>query len=273
MEHTRSRRKIGLIGCGTIGGFIARQVDRWVEVELSAIADSDAAKAEQLAAAVTGSPRILSNEELISQVDLVVEAAGKDVVPWLIGRVIEQGKEALIMSLGGMLALSDEQWKALASYQGHIYLPSGAIAGLDAIKAASLGRLSSVTLTSRKPPAGLQGAPYLKRQGLDISSLSEPLVVFEGSAREAVAGFPQNVNVAAALSLAGLGPDRTRVRIIADPHISTNIHEIEATGDFGRITTRSENAPSPTNPKTSYLAALSAVATLTRIINPLQLGS
>jgi aspartate dehydrogenase len=267
------KKKIGLIGCGTIGGFIAHKVNDWPEVELLAVADADSAKAAELAGSVASSPRILSNEQLISTVDLVVEAAVRDIVPSLISGVMRQGKDILIMSVGGMLDLSAEQWQALAGYSGHVYLPSGAIAGLDALKAANWGRLSSVTITSRKPPAGLAGAPYLKQQGMDVSSLTEPKVVFEGSAKEAVAGFPKNVNVAAALSLAGLGHERTQVRIIADPHIKVNIHEIEMVGDFGRITTRTENLPAPGNPKTSYLAALSAVATLKRVVSPLQLGS
>ncbi len=272
LENTQ-KLKIGLLGCGTINSFIAKRLDSWPEVELAAIADCDLSKAAELAESSSSTPQILSTEELIHQVDLVVEAAVKDVVPALIDAVIKQGKSALIMSLGGILNLSESQWQALTAYKGRIYLPSGAIAGIDAIKAAKHGTLSSVTITSRKPPAGLQGAPYLVEHNLDIGSITEPMVVFKGAACEAVAGFPKNVNVAAALSLAGLGPHKTKVRIIADPHIKTNTHEIEASGDFGRIITRTENLPSPDNPKTSYLAALSALATLDRIINPIQLGS
>ncbi len=266
-------KKIGIIGCGTIGSFIARKIDGWEGVELTAISDCDSAKATKLAGEISSSPQILSNEQLIKQVDIVVEAASKAIVPSLINGIIKEGKTALFMSIGGILELNDEQWQALSSYREKIYLPSGAIAGLDAIKAAKFGKLSSVTLTSRKPPRGLLGAPYLEQKKLDISSITKPKVVFEGSAKEAVAGFPKNVNVAAALSLAGLGPLKTQVRIIADPDIKTNTHEIEAVGDFGKITTKTENLPSPDNPKTSYLASLSAVATLNRIINPIQLGS
>lgn len=271
--HGDRIKKIGLVGCGTIGSFIARKIDSWEGVELTAIADCDSAKATKLATSLARSPQTLSIEQLIKQVDIVVEAASKTVVPSLMDGIIKEGKTALFMSIGGILELNDKQWQALSSYREKIYLPSGAIAGLDAIKAAKFGNLLSVTLTSRKPPRGLLGAPYLKQQGLDISSITTPQVVFEGNAKEAVAGFPKNVNVAAALSLAGLGPLKTKIKIIADPGIKTNTHEIEAVGDFGRITTKTENLPSPDNPKTSYLASLSAVATLERIISSVQLGS
>jgi aspartate dehydrogenase len=272
MENTQ-KLKIGLLGCGTINSFIAKRIDDWPEIELTAIADCDVNKATKLAETIKSTPHLLSNEALVDQVDVVVEAAVKEVVPALIDGVIRRGNSALILSLGGILELNDTQWQALKSHQGRIYLPSGAIAGIDAVKAAKYGKLSSVTITSRKPPAGLQGAPYLTEHKLDINSLTEPKIVFEGTAKQAIAGFPKNVNVAVALSLAGLGPHKTRVRIIADPQLETNTHEIEAIGDFGRIVTRTENLPSPANPRTSYLAALSAMATLERITNPIQLGS
>jgi aspartate dehydrogenase len=165
------------------------------------------------------------------------------------------------MSVGGLLdnmELYDEARRSGVRVQ----LPSGALCGLDGIRAAMEGGLHSVTLTTRKPPAGLAGAPYLVERGIDISHLDEPLVVFDGNAREAVRAFPANVNVAASLSLAGIGPDETRVRIIADPDISLNIHEVVAEGAFGRLTAVTENLPSPRNVKSSYLASLSATAEL-----------
>lgn len=154
-----------------------------------------------------------------------------------------------------------------------IYLPSGALTGLDGVKSAAVGRIDSVTLTTRKPPAGLSGAPYLAREGIDLSSLREEKVIFEGSAEEAVEGFPRNINVAATLSLAGIGVAKTRVRIIADPKISRNIHEIEVEGEFGRLISRTENLPSPSNPKTSLLAIFSAIATLKSLASPVRIGT
>jgi aspartate dehydrogenase len=181
----------------------------------------------------------------------------------------------MIMSIG---ALADEKlWEQIKSlaleHNCKVYLPSGAIVGLDGLKSASIGGINSVMLTTRKPPSGLQGAPYIERQGIDLSSLKRATVIFEGCAEDAVKGFPANVNVAATLSLAGIGAKRTKIRIIADPAISRNVHEIHVEGEFGRFETRAENIPSPSNPRTSYLAALSAVATLKKIAEPVQIGT
>jgi aspartate dehydrogenase len=154
-----------------------------------------------------------------------------------------------------------------------LYVPSGAIAGLDAIKGAMLGRVFKVTLTTRKSPRALEGAPYVVKKGIDLGALKEPTTIFSGSAEEAVPAFPANINVAAALSLAGIGADKTLVRIIADPACDKNIHEIEVEGDFGRLVTRMENVPSPHNPKTSYMAALSAIGLLQRITASLVVGT
>ncbi|MBI4708486.1 MAG: DUF108 domain-containing protein, partial [Candidatus Omnitrophica bacterium] len=153
-----------------------------------------------------------------------------------------------------------------------IYLPSGAICGLDGVKSASLGRIDKVTLTTRKPPRSLEGAPYLVSKGINLSQIKQETLLFEGTAEEAIRGFPQNVNVCATLSIAGIGPEKTRVKIITSPFYTSNIHEVEAEGAFGRLTVRTENVPSPQNPKTSYLAALSAIATLKQILEPVKIG-
>ncbi len=136
-----------------------------------------------------------------------------------------------------------------------------------------MGRLTSVTLTTRKPPRAFRGAPGLARRGIRPERVRAPKLLFQGSARKAAALFPQNINVAATLALAGLGPARTRVRIIADPRVRANIHEIEARGSFGKLTVRAENRASARNPKTSQLAIQSAVALLERILRPIRIGS
>jgi aspartate dehydrogenase len=139
---------------------------------------------------------------------------------------------------------------------------SGAIAGLDGVRGAVVGQVDSVTLTTRKPPKGLAGAPYLVDHGIDLDSLTKDTVVFDGTAREACRGFPTNVNVSAALSLAGVGPDRTRVQIIAVPGGTFNQHRIEVRGEFGRLTVEIENVPSATNPRTGLLSIYSSIACL-----------
>jgi len=156
---------------------------------------------------------------------------------------------------------------------GRLWLPSGAIAGLDGVKAAVMAGVDSVTLTTTKPSEGLAGAPGIKEKAIDLNRIKVATEVYNGPADEACRLFPQNVNVAASLSLAGIGPKRTMVRIIADPNVDKNIHEIEVKGDFGVLRTRVENVPSPENPRTSYLAILSALATLRKLTQQMQVGT
>ena len=265
--------RIGIIGCGTIGSELSKAIGaRIPEASLVALADIDEGKARKLADSLPGNPPVLSPEELISQVDLVVECASVSVSAEMAEKTLSRGKDILVMSVGGLLGR--ENLFLLARKKNcRIYLPSGALAGLDGVKSAAAGRVDSVTLTTRKPPTGLKGAPYLLEKGIDLNSLTEEKVVFEGTAEEAIEGFPKNINVAAALSLAGIGAAETRVRIVADPKISRNVHEIEVEGEFGKLISRTENLPSPSNPKTSFLAILSAIATLKAIVNPVRVGT
>jgi len=211
--------------------------------------------------------------ELVGASDLLVEAASKAAAPAIIRSALERSRDVLVMSVGGLLEHATELIGLAEKHGKRLYVPSGAIAGVDAIKGAMVGRVFKVTLTTRKPPHSLESAPYIVQKGIDLKPLEKPTVIFSGSAREAVPAFPANINVAAALSLAGLGADKTEVRIIADPTTDKNTHEIEAEGDFGKLFVRMENVPSPTNPKTSYMAALSAIALLRRITAPLVVGT
>ena len=272
--YSKKMKKIGLIGCGTIGREIATAIDRGtIEMELTALSDISAPQAEALKKDLKNfSPKILDKEDLVRISDLVVEAASKDAVPELLKLCIEHGRDILIMSMGGLLGQED-LLKQAAQKNISIYRPSGALAGLDAIKAAKIANIKSACLTTTKPSKGLEGAPYIKEHGIILADIKEKKIIFEGSASEAVKGFPKNVNVAALLSMAGLGPEKTKVIIIADPNAARNCHEVEVEGDFGKIITRTENLPSPNNPKTSYLACLSAVATLKSITASLKIGT
>lgn len=176
------------------------------------------------------------------------------------------------MSVGGLLR--DQRWRRAAGRsKGKVYLPSGALAGLDGVKALAVGRIRTVSLTTRKPPRALADAPYVRQKRLKLQRLRRPRVVFEGSAREAVQAFPQNTNIAAAVTLAsGLSSDRTRVTVIADPTIRRNRHELDVAGDCGRIRCEIESRPSA-NPKTSELAVRSAIATLGRLFEPVVIGT
>jgi len=267
--------KIGLVGCGAIGSEIAKSIDRGViSAQLVAVCDHNPETAKKLIDRLKIKPVKANLDELVNRSDLVVEAASQRAVPAIAKAALEKGRNVMIMSVG---ALADADLyrsiKRMASEHGSkVYLPSGAISGLDGLKSASVGSIKRITLTTTKSPESLGGAPYIREMKIDLGGLKEPTTVFEGSAAEAVKAFPANVNVAATLCLAAR-EGNVRVRIIADPNIKVNRHEIVAEGDFGQITTRVENVPSPKNPKTSYLAALSAIATLRSIVEPIKIGT
>lgn len=266
--------RIGLIGCGTIGTRIAMGIDTGqISATLSCVVDINQEKAEDLVQDLKcQSPKILDIDGVWGEANLVVEAASASLVPELLSMAVKHRIDCLILSVGGLLG-EDELIKAAKEAGIKIYCPSGAIAGLDAVATAALGRVDSVRLTTRKPPQGLKGAPYVLENQIKLDGLEEEMTIFEGNALSACKAFPKNINVAAALSLAGIGPERTMVRIIADSKATRNSHQIEVVGEFGNLLTRTENLPSPFNPKTSYLAALSAVACLKRITSSLILGS
>lgn len=269
------RTKIGIIGCGTIGTELAQAIEKRFshQAELLAICDLDKDKAKQLSLSLSSNAKIVSIDELIKVCDLIVEAASGQVSYEIAQKALQNNKDVMIMSVGGILD-GHEQLFSLAQSKGcRIYLPSGAIAGMDAVKGASMAKINKATLTTRKPPRGLAGAPYITENKIDLSAIKEETLIFEGSAFQAIKGFPKNVNVCVALSLAGIGAKETKVKIITSPDYKANMHEVEIEGDFGRLVARTENVPSPTNPKTSFLASLSAIATLKNILDVVKIGT
>lgn len=266
--------RIGVIGCGTIGGEICGAIDSGlVHAALVGIHDLRTEATDQVARRLRQPPPVLSQREVIEAADLIVEATSRDVAPGIIRAALGHGRDIMVMSVGGLLGCLDEALLLARSRSRRIYVPTGAIAALDAVKGAGVATVSRVTLTTRKPPQALAGAPFVVKNQINLEGLREPAVIFSGSASDAVPAFPANVNVAAALSLAGIGPERTEVRVIADPTCDKNVHEIEMEGSFGRMTARMENVPSPTNPKTSYMASLSAIALLQRLTAALVIGT
>jgi aspartate dehydrogenase len=211
-------------------------------------------------------------EEAVKKADLIVECSEKQAVYEIASKTLNSGKDIMLMSTSGLVEHM-ELLELAREKNCCIYLPSGAIAGLDGVKSAAVGKIESVTLTTTKNPKALASAPYVIEKKINIEEIKSKTVIFDGMAKEAVKGFPANINVCVALSLAGIGLDKTKVKIIADPAVHVNIHEIEVKGDVGRIYTRVENIPSPVNPKTSFLAALSAIATFKRIIDPVKIGT
>jgi aspartate dehydrogenase len=265
--------RIGIVGCGTIGSEIALAIDeKKVECVLVALWDKDKEKAQVLSNRLKNqSPKIAPPISWADDVDLIVESASQQAVSELLPLAIEKGKDILVMSVGGLIG-KEELINRAKEKDCRIFIPSGALAGLDAVQSANIGEIKSATLTTIKPPKALLGAPYIEQRGIDLFSFNEQTTIYEGNAREAIKLFPANVNVAAALSLAGIGVDKTKVKIVVDPNAETNIHKIEVEGDFGKITAQTENNPSPSNPRTSYLAILSAISLLRKLTSPLRIG-
>lgn len=255
-------KKIGIIGCGTIGASIAEFIQRQLrsKARVVALSDIDSKKADSLSKKIKPHPIVTNIDNLIKKSDLVIEAAGVSVSAAIARKAVSRKKSVLIMSTGGLLIDPG------IIKNPNVYIPSGAICGLDGLKAASIGRVKSVSLTTRKPLKGLKGAPYFKEKGIDIDRIKRETVVYDGTAQDAIKHFPKNINVAATLSLYGLGPKRTKVKIITSPKYTKNVHEIEVEGEFGSLFARTENVPSKTNPKTSQLAIYSALAKLKEMI-------
>lgn len=265
--------RVGIVGVGAIGQTIAKALDQGkVAAILVAINEKDQAKAEAFASTLTHRPLILPLDKLIARSEVIIEAASQEALAEIAPKVLEAKKDLLVLSVGGLLR--HEEWFRLAQEKGcRILVPSGAIAGLDGLKAASIGEIWSVTLVSRKPVHALKGARYVVLKGIDLEVLEEETIIFEGPAREACKAFPTTANVAAALSLAGIGAEKTRVKVLAVPGGSRNLHEIAVEGEFGRLQVFVENVPSEENPKTSKLAALSALATLDGLAHSLRIGT
>ncbi len=272
--------KIALIGCGAIGSVLAKAIDegRAGDAELAWLYDLKPEKSEALAKKLRLKPRIAGSAAEIyadKTVGLVIEAASQLAVEQYSLDVIRSDKDFMVMSVG---AFADEKLlkavRSAAEQSGRrIYIPSGAVLGIDGIKAAELGEIEEATLTTRKPPATLAYSAYLKERGIKLRGLKKSRIVFAGSAREAVKAFPQSVNVAATLSLAGIGLDKTKVRIIADPKLDRNVHEIRVRGKAGELVTGARNVPFPDSPRTSYLAALSAIQTLRNLSESIRVGT
>lgn len=266
--------KIGIIGCGAIGSYLAKRIDKELnrETRLVAISDIRSSSVKDLLKTLHQKPAILDLNSLIKKSDLIIEATSVASCRSFLPDVLSAGKNILIMSVGALLANAGAIKKAKRS-GSVIYIPSGAIAGVDAFKAAKLGKIKSVKITTRKPAASLSTSFYVQKRNINLSALKKDKVLFSGNANDAIKNFPQNINVAAVLSLATLGGRKTIVKIIASPNLERNIHEIEIYADCGKIITRTENVASIENPKTSFLAMLSAFATLKGIISPVKIGT
>jgi len=268
--------RIGIVGCGAIGSSLAQAIVRGSAggVQLAAFYDLDNLKSAALAKRLKKKSLAAENlGVLIRNSDLVVEAASAKASFSIAKRALASGKSIMVMSVGGIVRGFNSLSKLAARNNCKVYLPSGAISGIDALKAANTGKIKNITLITTKNPSGFKGVEYVRQKGINLFGLKKDVVLFSGKAKDAVRYFPQNINVAAVLSLAGIGISKTRVKIIASPKVSRNIHEIKIESAAGDISTRTENILHPDNPKTSYLAVLSAVAVLRQIPEPVRIGT
>jgi aspartate dehydrogenase len=267
--------RVGLVGCGTIGSRVALALNRTYRTvaRITALHDTNVVHAVKLQRRLVPRPAILTLPALVKRCDLIIEAASAGAALPVATRALRAGRDVLIMSVGGLLA--DRSWKRLAkSSRGRMLIPSGALAALDGVKAMAVGRVRRVSLTTRKPPQALAGAPYVVRRRLQLRGLKRARVIFQGTPSDVVKAFPQNTNIAAALSLA-LGERQgavPRIRVIADPAARRNAHVLEVEGDSGRLLCRIESRPSA-NPKTSELAVRSAIASLDRVFGSVAIGT
>lgn len=263
---------VAIGGLGAIGLKLARALDAGVDgLRLVAVAARDQAKAQASLRGFRAPPALVSLEELAAA-DIVVEAAPAAVFQRIATAAIEAGRIFVPASVGALLPRMELVRRAKET-GARIVVPTGALLGLDAVRAAAEGVVDSVTIESRKPPRGLEGAPYLVQHGIDVSGISAPMRVFEGNAFDAAAGFPANVNVAAALALAGIGPVRTRVEIWADPGVDRNVHTIRVEAEAARLSMTIENVPSEENPRTGRITALSMLACLRGLVATLKVGT
>jgi aspartate dehydrogenase len=271
-KSSGSKARVAVAGLGAIGESVVRALDRGIEgLVLTAVSAQNAAKHRAWLDALESSPEILPIEQLAEVADIVVECAPSKLVRAIVAPVVTRGKTAIVLSVGALL--DNEDLIGLAKDNGgQIVVPTGALIGLDAVTAAAEGTIHSVRLVTRKPLNGLAGAPHLVANNIEIEGLTEPLRIFEGSAREAAKGFPANLNVGVALSLAGIGPDLTRVEIWADPTVTRNTHRIEVDSDSARFSMTIENIPSE-NPKTGRITALSVIACLRKQRASLRIGT
>jgi aspartate dehydrogenase len=271
-KNPPAQMRVAVAGLGAIGSKVVEALDRGIDgLVLTAVSVQNVDKHRTWLASLRAPPKLLPLEELAEAADLVVECAPSRLVRSIVAPVVMRGKIAVVLSVGALLENYDLVELA-KQHGGQIVVPAGALIGLDAVTAAAEGTIHSVQMVTRKPVRGLSGAPYIVENNIDIERISEPLKIFDGTAREAAKGFPANLNVAVALSLAGIGPDLTRVQIWADPTVTRNTHRIEVDSDSARFSMSIENIPSE-NPRTGLITALSVIACLRKLRASLRIGT
>lgn len=266
--------RVALLGGGTIARLVLQR--RMPGIEVVALAGRGPHSRAAALAREFSVPYVVGRERLLAaRPEAVVEAASHEAVREHLVALLQAGVSVVVLSAGALAddALRAAAEQAAAASGALLYVPSGGIGGLDALKTACLAGVDEVSIRVAKPPAAWKGIPYVEELGVDLDALRAPRTLFEGPARQGVPHFPQNVNIAAVLSLAGVGMDRTRLEVVADPSLTLNTHTIRVSGAAGRMTVVLENVPAPENPKTSWLACYSALAALETLRTRVRFGT
>lgn len=267
-----SESRVAIAGLGAVGKVIANELDKGIPgLRLTAVSAKNVDKATEFVQQLNREVPVVALSQLIEYADVIVECAPPELLPSIAAPVLAAGKKLVVLSVGALLA-HPELTEAAIENGGSILVPTGALIGLDAVVAAAEGTIHSVRMTTRKPLRGLAGAPFLLENGIDVASITSPTRIFSGTAREAAKGFPANLNVSVALSLAGVGPDLTMLEVWADPTVTRNTHHIEVDADTASFNMTIENIPSE-NPKTGLITARSAIALLRKLGAPVKIGT
>ncbi len=264
-----------IIGAGFIGHTLAEAAGSIESISKIFIYDRHGERAEATAASIDKATVVGDIISCLDDVELAIEAASQNAVREFAEQILRHNVNLMMLSIGAIMEVEfRNRLRAIAGKNDvKIYLPSGAIGGVDYINAASSSNIGEVVLTTKKPPSHFGEVEFIREKGIDLDAIESPTVIFEGGAAEAVRHFPKNINVAATLALASGGLDNLKIKLIADPSIKRNQHTIEIKGEFGEASFVLSNLPSPKNPKTSYLAAISAVALLRKITSEFWIGT
>jgi aspartate dehydrogenase len=272
MTSSTRKTRVAVVGLGAIGRSLVEALDHGIDgLVLAAVAAGNPAKHRDFLATLSSMPAVLPIADLSEVCDMVIECAPAELLRSIVAPFVSRGKTAIVLSAGALLD-NDDLIAIAKDNGGQIVVPTGALIGLDAVTAAAEGIIHSVRMVTRKPVRGLAGAPYIVANNIDIETITAPLKIFEGTAREAAKGFPANLNVVVALSLAGIGPDRTTLEIWADPALTRNTHRVEVDADSASFAMSIENIPSD-NPKTGRITALSVIAFLRKQGAALRVGT
>ncbi|HLJ01470.1 MAG TPA: aspartate dehydrogenase [Bradyrhizobium sp.] len=272
LMNKEGRLRVAIAGLGPIGKGAAEALDHGIDgLVLAAVSAQHPEKHHNWLGNLKMRPAVLPIETLSEVADIVIECAPAKLLRAIVAPFVTKSKTAIVLSAGALLE-NEDLIELAKQHGGQIVVPTGALIGLDAVTAAAVGEIHSVRMVTRKPIQGLAGAPFLVENNIDIETIKAPLKIFDGTAREAAKGFPANLNVAVALSLAGIGPDRTRLEIWADPSLTRNVHRVEVESDSARFSMSIENIPSE-NPKTGRITALSVIALLRKQRAALRVGT